>query len=216
MKLTTSTNSCLTARYSEGAPLTPVEKRAHVTLLIQAGADTTGTALGSIFRFISTSPTAWARAQAEIDEADRAGHLSSPVLYEETRRHLPYLVACIKEGLRLNPPATNLFARIAPQGGIVIDGHFVPAGTEITSHAYTMQRDHEFFGEDADEFRPERWLKDEKKSLEMEAVQFTFGMGPRVCIGKDIAYMEMFKLLPEVSVGSSCDCNESEADCDRL
>ncbi|KAJ4301084.1 hypothetical protein N0V90_003174 [Kalmusia sp. IMI 367209] len=189
---------CLDARYSDGTPLTPVQKRAHVTLLIQAGADTTGTALGSILRFLASDSTAFARARAEIDDADRAGNLSTPILYEETRRHLPYFMACIKEGLRLNPPATNLFARITPEGGKAIDGHFIPEGTEITSHAYTIQRDRELYGEDADAFRPERWLESEKKSLEYEAMQFGFGMGPRVCIGKDIAHMEMFKLLPEI------------------
>ncbi|KAL1595729.1 hypothetical protein SLS60_009418 [Paraconiothyrium brasiliense] len=190
---------CLEARYSDGSTLTPVQKRSHVSLLIQAGADTTGTALGSILRFLTTTPEVFARARAEIDEADRGGHLSKPILYEETRRHLPYFVACIKEGVRLNPPATNLFARIAPKGGKFIDGHYIPEGTEITSYAYVMQRDKELYGEDADKFRPERWLESEKRSNELEAVQFSFGMGPRVCFGKDIAYMEMFKLLPEVS-----------------
>lgn len=193
-------DSCLEARYSDGSPLTPVQKRSHITLLIQAGADTTGTALGSILRFVATTPAAFARARLEIDMADQAGLLSTPIKYEETRRHLPFFVACIKEGVRLNPPATNLFARITPKGGKTIDGHFIPEGTEITSYAYVMQRDKDFFGEDANEFRPERWLESEKKAGEFEAVQFSFGIGPRVCIGKDIAYMEMFKLLPEVSL----------------
>ncbi|KAH9862409.1 hypothetical protein J1614_011064 [Plenodomus biglobosus] len=189
---------CLDARYSDGTPLTPVQKRAHVTLLIQAGADTTGTALGSILRFMVLNKSAYARAQAEIDAAAKAGRLSNPIQYEETRQHLPFFVACIKEGLRLNPPATNLFARLAPKGGKAIDGVYVPEGTEITSHAYTMQRDKGLYGEDAEEFRPERWLESEKKSLEFEAAQFTFGVGPRVCLGKDIAMMEMYKLLPEI------------------
>ena len=50
------------------------------------------------------------------------------------------------------------------------------------------------------EFQPERWLETDHKAAEFDAIQFTFGMGPRVCIGKDIAFMEMFKLLPEVCV----------------
>lgn len=166
--------------------------------MIQAGADTTATALGSILRFVVTSPAAYKRCQVEIDAADKAGQLSHPTQYEETRQHLPYFVACIKEGLRLNPPATNLFARVVPKGGKVIEGQYVLEGTEITSNAYVVQRDPELRGPDPEAFRPERWLESEAKSLEMEAAQFTFGVGPRVCIGKDIACMEMFKLLPEV------------------
>ncbi|KAF2106197.1 cytochrome P450 [Lophiotrema nucula] len=190
---------CLEARYSDGSPLTPTQKRAHVTLLIQAGADTTGTALGSTLRFILTTPGVWKRAQAEIDKADKNGLLSEPIQYEETRQHLPYFVACIKEGLRLNPPATNLFARVCPKGGKAIDGHFIPEGTEITSHAYTVQRNKELYGDDAERFRPERWFgKPDKKNSEFEASQFVFGVGPRVCIGKDVATMELYKLLPEI------------------
>ena len=94
----------------------------------------------------------------------------------------------------------NLFARVAPAGGKVIDGHFIPEGTEITSNAYVVQRSRELYGQDAEEFKPERWMESEKKNFEFEAAQFTFGVGPRVCLGKDVAIMELYKLLPEVSI----------------
>jgi cytochrome P450 len=177
-----------------------MQKRAHVTLLIQAGADTTGTALGSILRFLITHPSSLNHVRAEIESADESGLLSTPIQFEETRKHLPYFVACIKEGLRLNPPATNLFARITPTGGKVIDGHFVPGGTEVTCHAYTLQRSTAFYGEDANTFDPQRWMVGVKRTFELEAAQFTFGVGPRVCLGKDVAVMELYKLLPQVSV----------------
>lgn len=169
-----------------------------MTLLILAGADTTGTAMGSITRFLCLNPQCLARARAEIDEADKAGKLSNPIQFEETRVHLPFFVACIKEGIRLNPPATNLFARIVPKGGKIIDGSYVPEGTDVTSHTYVVQRDRDLYGADAEVFRPERWLESEKKAAELDAASFAFGMGPRVCIGKDIAIMELYKLLPEV------------------
>jgi cytochrome P450 len=198
LKRLTST-SAIAARFPDGSNLTPFQKRAHVTLLIQAGADTTGTALGSTLRFMLLDEKILQRVHEEIHAADEAGHLTTPIQFEETRQRLPFFVACIKESLRLNPPATNLFARIAPAGGKVIDGHFIPAGTEITSQSYVVQRNKELYGEDAELFRPERWLESEKRSFELEAAQFTFGMGPRVCLGKDIAIMELYKLLPEVS-----------------
>ncbi|KAJ5020243.1 hypothetical protein K4K57_000093 [Colletotrichum sp. SAR 10_99] len=187
----------------DGKPLTSSQKRAHVTLLIQAGADTTGTALGSTLRFLLTHPLALARARAEISAADQAGHLSPTIQYEETRTHLPFFVACIKEAIRLHPSATNLFARVAPAGGKVVDGTWVPAGAEITANAWVVQRDPRLYGPDPEAFRPERWLEGEvggntKEAIsEMEACIFAFGIGPRVCLGKDVAYMEMYKLLPE-------------------
>lgn len=194
--------SCLDARYDDGSPLNAVEKRAHATVLIQAGADTTGTALGCTLRFLLTNPNVMRKARAEIEAAEKVGKLSNPISYEESRVHLPYFGACIKESLRLNPPATNLFARVVPEGGKRIGAEFIPAGTEITSNAYVVQRDPALYGPDPEAYRPERWLESSNAS-EMEAGMFVFGTGPRICIGKDIATMELSKLLPEVSPLSS-------------
>lgn len=155
--------------------------------------------MGCTLRFLVTNPSKLARARAEIERAERAGLLSTPIQFDETRQHLPYFVGCIKEGLRLQPPGTNLYARIVPKEGKAIDGQFVPGGTEITSYAYCVQRDQSLYGETAEQFEPERWLEGEERTFELEAAQFTFGMGPRVCLGKDVAVMEMYKLLPEVS-----------------
>jgi cytochrome P450 len=183
----------------DGEPLSHVQKRAHVTLLIQAGADTTGTSLGSTLRFLTTNPKTMEQANKEISAADAAGKLSTPVKFEEVRTQLPYFVACIKESLRLNPPATNLFARVAGKAGKKINNVFVPPGTEITSYAYVVQRDPDLYGPDPDTFRPERWLESTQKTNDMDASSFVFGIGSRVCLGKDIAIMELYKLLPEVS-----------------
>jgi cytochrome P450 len=182
-----------------GEHLSPLQKRAHVTLRIQAGANTTGTGLGSTLRFLVTHPKAMQKARREIEVADHAGKLSSPIKYEEVRFHLQYLVTCIKEALRLNPPATNLFARVAGKSGKMIEGVFVPPGTEITSNAFVVQRDPDLYAPDPDSFRPERWLDTAENANEMDAASFVFGMGPRVCLGKDIAIMELYKLIPEVS-----------------
>ncbi|KAK6866397.1 cytochrome P450 [Apiospora arundinis] len=214
---------CLDARYDSGAPLSPIVKRAHVTLLIQAGADTTATALSSTLRFLMVQDggRVLAKARAEIEAAERAGQLSDPITYEESRRHLPYFGACIKESLRLNPPAANLFGRITPtyssaspsssnktgrSGRTVvaaqaktIDGVLVPPGTEVSSFAYVLHRDPMLYAPDPETYRPERWLEcDDARAAEMEASQFVFGLGPRVCLGKEIAAMEMWKLLPQV------------------
>lgn len=195
----------------EGRPLSPVEELANITLFIQAGADTTGSGLGATFRLLATHPEALARLRAEIDEADGKGLLSDIVQYDETREHLPYACAAIRESLRVNPPIPQILPRVAPAGGkqmVVVGGgsgggddgvgFFVPAGTEMTTQGYVVQRDAGVFGADAGRFRPERWLVPEDEVAAMEAASFVFGMGPRGCIGKDIALLEMHKLIPEV------------------
>lgn len=122
-----------------------------------------------------------ARVASEIGEAEKAGKLSNPVAYEEARQQLPYTGACIKESLYLNPPAPNLFARVVPAPGKVIDGVQVPAGTEVTTVSYIVQQDPQLYGLYAEDYRPKRWLEaDADKASEMEAVQFTFGNGARV------------------------------------
>ncbi|KAK0613268.1 cytochrome P450 [Immersiella caudata] len=174
----------LSARIN-GKPLGPAQKRAHVTLLSQAGTDTVGTAMGGILRFLVKDPARLAKAVAEIDAAVAAGNLSSPVQFEDTRSHLPFLIACIKEGLRLNPPATNLFARISRNGATRVGSAVVPEGAEMTTCTDVV-------------FRPERWLENEERSAKMDAASFAWGGGARICLGKGIATFEMYKLLSEI------------------
>lgn len=112
-----------------------------MTLLIQAGADTTGTALGAIIRFLTTTPGCYAKALAQIREAEAKNLLSTPIQDEEVRAHLPYLIGAVKEGMRLNPSVTNWLPRVVPPEGKMINGYFVPGGTDITSQAMVVQRD---------------------------------------------------------------------------
>lgn len=58
-----------------------------------------------------------------------------------------------------------------------------------------INRDKSVFGDDAEDFRPERWL-DERKKHDMHRFFFSFGAGSRTCIGKNIAMLEMSKVLP--------------------
>ncbi|KAI1381468.1 cytochrome P450 [Hypoxylon crocopeplum] len=188
---------CIDARFPDGSPLNDIQRRAHMTLIIQAGADTTGTAMGCTLRNLMTHPDVLRKAQAEIDAAEAAGKLSRPISYEESRKYLPYCGACIKESMRITPPTPNLLPRVVGPGGKTIGKDFIPAGAEVTSHAYVLPRDTDFYGPDADVFRPERWLEP-GRDVELENSLFTFSIGPRVCLGKDIATMEMWKFLPEM------------------
>ncbi|KAK0614768.1 cytochrome P450 [Immersiella caudata] len=182
----------------DGEPLSPIRRRAHVTILVMVGADTTGTALSSTPNYMLTHPECLKKARAEVDEADKRGLLSNPAQYEETKAHLPYMAASTKEGgLLLRPPATNLFGRVAGKGGAKVGSVWVPE-MEMTSNAYVVQRDPELFAPDPESFRPERWLESEEKSARMETAKLVFGVGPRVCLDKGTAVPELYKLFPEI------------------
>ena len=85
-------------------------------------------------------------------------------------------------------------------GGITIDGHFFPAGTDVGVSHYTLHHNEAYYP-DPFTFKPSRWLVDEKNGVTAENVQVAqsnfcaFSIGPRGCVGKGMAYMEMMVVL---------------------
>lgn len=88
--------------------------------------------------------------------------------------------------------------RVVPPGGLVVCGQHIPAGTEIGVYGSVLHHRAQVFGEDVDIFRPERWLGDEEKVRKMKNTMFTFSSGKYNCLGKNLARMEVTKLVPSV------------------
>lgn len=61
--------------------------------------------------------------------------------------------------MRMHPTVGSPFDRVVPKGGAVLNGQFIPEGTDIGITGWVTQRDKEVFGADADFFRPERWIE---------------------------------------------------------
>lgn len=130
--------------------------------------------------------------------------LSSPVKFQEALA-MPYLNAVIRESLRLYPAFICPWPRIVADNGTggyeIIPGVFVPAGTTVGVPAYVSNRNVDAFGPDAEEFRPERWLPlDGERAKDMDNMMFTFGFAnsSRMCVGKNLALMEIAKGVVEV------------------
>lgn len=84
-------------------------------------------------------------------------------------KDLPYLDACVQEALRIDPPFILPLEREVPTGGLTIGGSYYPEGTSIGMNPYVINRHRPTFGEDADYWRPERWLVDkDEHRWEME------------------------------------------------
>jgi cytochrome P450 len=129
------------------------------------------------------NPSAYAKLTTEIDEADASGFLSPVVQYHEAVG-LAYLNACCKEGMRLHPSVGMTLPRHVPKGGCNIAGQWFPEGTRVGVNAAVVQRDKTIFGQDANDFVPERWLS--KDAARMERYMLHFGGGSRTCIGKNV------------------------------
>jgi cytochrome P450 len=103
-----------------------------------------------------------------------------------------YLQYCNNEALRLYPvvPLNGRYANkdtTLPRGGGQ-DGKspiFVPKGTTVHYSVFVMHRRKDLWGDDAEEFRPERW---ENRKFGWEYLPFNGG--PRVCIGQQLALTE--------------------------
>lgn len=171
---------------------------ANATANVMAGSDTTAIVLRAIFYHLLRHPRAMEKLVREIDHANEAGLLSSIVSYKEAATHLPYLRAVIKEGMRIHPSVGMLLTRVVPAGGVEICGSYLPANTIVGMNPWVVQHDPKVFP-DPDMFIPERWIENSQDRLkEMEASMFLFGSGSRVCIGKFIAVVQFYKLVPEI------------------
>ena len=180
--------------------LTQEDAVAESLLQILAGSDTSATAFRSTMLYLMTNHKVYTKLQSEISVAVESGTVSFPVIKDSEARKLPYLQAVIREGLRMIPPAAGTVPRRVPLEGDTINGVFVPGGTNIGTNLLAIMRNTKIWGEDAEIFRPERWLETPPEKLkDMEnASELVFGYGRWKCLGMNIAKMELNKLLFEV------------------
>lgn len=179
--------------------LTRQEAEAETVVQLIAGSDTSATAIRSTLLFIMTSPRVYRRLQAEIDMGIRDGRISSPITDVEARA-LPYLQAVIREGLRLWPPATAVLPKISTRDQVVC-GIPIPAGTHVAWAPFSFLRNKDTFGQDADLFKPERWLDIDPTSYRAmdQTVMMEFASGSRwECLGKNVAQIELNKTYVEL------------------
>jgi cytochrome P450 len=133
--------------------------------------------------FLMKSPDVYQDLMAELDSAAARGELGNPVQYAEAIK-LPFLCACIKEGMRLHPSVGLTMPRMSPKGGLEICRHFIPEGYRVGMNAAVIHLDQSIFGPDADQFRPARWLEGDATTMDKYMLQF--GAGTRTCIGKNV------------------------------
>lgn len=181
-----------------------------VISFILAGRDTTSAALTWFFWLVFGNPNVENKIVEEIKEKSE-----SPV-YDEVK-DMVYTHASLCETMRLYPPVPT-DTKEATEDDVLPDGTVVRKGNRVTYHPYAMGRIEEVWGSDWAEFKPERWLERDGLSGKWNFVgkdSYTypvFQAGPRICLGKEMAFLQMkrvvagvlrrFKVVPATEEGA--------------
>lgn len=133
---------------------------------------------------LAHNPTVQRKLHRELDEA--LGHEDDPVSTFDQVKKLPYLEAVINEALRIHSTSAMGLARLVPEGGLTVAGKTFPEGTVLSVPSYTIHRDREVWGEDIEEFRPERWFEGDQTAIQNTFNPFSFG--PRSVIAYNFEF----------------------------
>lgn len=174
----------------DGSRMSDKQLRDEIATLIFAGHETSANTLTWAWMLLSQNPEVLTKLQQELKEV-LGGRLPTIADLPSLR----YTNLVIKESMRLYPVVWNMFSETSAQ--CEIGGYHVPAGCTIIGSQWVMQRDPRFF-EQPEVFNPDRWAGDLEKQLPRGAY-VPFGDGPRICIGRSFALMEVVLLLAAIA-----------------
>ncbi|KAI0786162.1 cytochrome P450 monooxygenase pc-2 [Abortiporus biennis] len=172
----------------------PVVLHDETLNIMIAGRDTTAGSLSFAIYFLCMYPDVCKRLRKEV--LDTIGPDRRPSL--EDIREMKYLRAVINETLRLYP-AVPFNVRFATEDTLLPNPDpngkpiFVPAQTPVSYSVLLMHRRKDYWGPDADEFDPSRFLDSrlQKYLTPNPFIFLPFNAGPRICLGQQFAYNEM-------------------------
>ena len=123
----------------------------------------------------------------------------STIATPETLAQMPYLKAWLRETLRLYPVLSLIIRK--PKEDLILGGYHIPGGFgQIEALVHYMGRGESIF-ENAEAFKPERWLRNKDKAFTKAVEAFSsipFGFGTRMCLGRRIAELELHLLLARI------------------
>jgi cytochrome P450 len=171
---------------------------------MMAGRDTTSSALTWFFWLISSRPHIQEAIRREIllVKGNRNSITVEPedqwVVFDfDELKGMQYLHAALCESMRLWPPV-SVDTKVAATDDVFPDGTVVPRGWFVSYSIYSMGRMESIWGGDFMDFRPERWLKDGEFVGENPYKFTVFQAGPRICLGKEMAFIQMKSIVASV------------------
>ncbi|KAF5473168.1 hypothetical protein F2P56_009795 [Juglans regia] len=181
----------LLSRFIANEANSPEFLRDIVISFILAGRDTTSSALSWFIWLLWSKPEVERNILKELEKirVHRGKNLGDSYTFDELR-DMQYLHAAIKEAMRLYPPVP-IDTKACLNDDIMPDGTFVKKGWIVAYHTYAMGRMESIWGKNCREFLPERWLE-KGVCRQVSPYKFpVFHAGPRMCLGKELAYIQM-------------------------
>lgn len=160
-----------------------------------AGHDTTTMTLSTCIYHVCSNKAAKDRLFEEL----RGAGIKKETGYAEIVNKAPYLMACMKEAMRLSPAIGFFLQRVVPHSGVNFSDMYLPPGTNVGVNPWAVHHDPSIFP-DPETFNPDRWLpdgtEDKKKEIgRMDTYWLGFGGGSRSCPGQYLARFFVIKLL---------------------
>lgn len=166
---------------------------ANAVTIMVAGSETTATLLTGVVYLLTTHADKLQRLSSEV----RSAFNNDDEITLTSVGKLTYMLAVLNEALRHYPPVPTGLPRQVPKGGVQISGKFIPEGTVVAVWQFAVNHDAHFWTEPYT-FAPERFLGDPRfKTDQLDAMQ-PFSVGPRNCIGRNLAYAEMRLILAKI------------------
>ena len=145
-------------------------------------------------------PKAVQRAQNEIDNAFSQQTLSTPSPTYTECCALPFVDSCVREAMRITATASPRW-RCSPDRPLRLLDWNVPPGTAVATSPFTISTHPRLYGDNSEEFVPERWLEASEEQLRVwNAYDAHWGFGYRKCPGRHIGVLVLYKALVTVSV----------------
>ncbi|RYP59422.1 hypothetical protein DL769_008539 [Monosporascus sp. CRB-8-3] len=165
----------------------------NADILIFAGSETTATLLSGVVFLLTSHPDKLAKVAEEV----RTTFNSEEEIGLNSVSRLSYMLACLNEALRCYPPVATGLPRLVPKGGAYVAGQFIPESTAVSVWQWAINRDPKYWTEPT-KFTPERFLGDPRYAGDRLDAMQPFSVGPRNCIGKNLAYAEMRLILARI------------------
>ncbi|KAJ2849789.1 hypothetical protein IWW36_002374 [Coemansia brasiliensis] len=177
----------------EGIRMTSRQVITETIMMLISGADTSSTALAWTIHLLLLYPQHLRQATEQVRQNFALDHL---ITYEEARRRVPFLEACILESLRLCPVSTNL-PRIVPPGGVVLSGHYIPEGYTVTACTAAANQNPSKWP-DPQRFDPGRFAPSNPNVEANRRNLMTMSSGVRICPGRYLVMLEMMVTLANI------------------